>query len=324
MIDYKAAGVDIEKGDQFVEKIKAKVASQYSNRVYSGIGGFAALYQITEDKLIAAGTDGVGTKIKTAQQLNIHNTVGIDLVAMCVNDILCVGATPLFFMDYLGVGKLVLAISESIIEGIQEGCIQSSIPLIGGETAEMPSVYPKNEYDLAGFAIGEVLKSDVIDGKNISENHAIVALPSSGLHSNGFSLARKLVQAHETELLQEMLTPTRIYTKAIKPLLQKHRKSIHGLSHITGGGIDNIARLNSDFDYKLEQLPEYDSISPIFSVMKERSKLSDLELYHTFNMGIGFCIITDNPDLICSELTAMGEKPMVIGSITSGSGKVIF
>lgn len=321
-LDYKQAGVDIEKGDAFVESIKAKLNLQYQHRVYSGIGGFAALYQITDDKLIAASTDGVGTKLKIAQQLGKHDTIGIDLVAMCINDLLCVGAKPLFFMDYLAVGKLDLAVSEAIISGIQTGCNQSQIPLIGGETAEMPDVYPEGEYDLAGFAIGELMRDAVIDGQAITEGDSIIALPASGLHSNGYSLARKLVSPDETELLNDMLTPTRIYTPIIEQLLTKYRSGIHGLANITGGGIHNIARLNDRFDYIIDNPPPPGTIAPIFDVMRDRSKLSRDSLYKTFNMGLGFCIITNQPDAISDELSRMGEDHYAIGKVESGAGQV--
>lgn len=321
-LNYKQAGVDIEKGDAFVEKIKSRLNLQYQDRVFSGIGGFAVLYKITEDKLIAASTDGVGTKLKIAQQLNKHGTIGIDLVAMCVNDLLCVGAKPLFFMDYLAMGKLELPISEAIVGGIQEGCNQSHIPLIGGETAEMPDVYPVGEYDLAGFAIGEVMRKDVIDGSQIKEGDSIIALPASGLHSNGFSLARKVVQSDEINLLEAMLTPTRIYTTIINALLDVHHKAIHGLANITGGGIHNISRSNQNFDYHLTDLPKPGSIAPIFDVMLERSGLANTELYKTFNMGIGFCIITDHADAVLSTLSQLGESAYHIGSVVKGAGEV--
>lgn len=323
-ISYKDSGVDIEKGDALVDKIKEKVKSTYGSRVRAGVGGFACLYEITPGKLLAAGTDGVGTKLKIAQLLNKHNTIGIDLVAMCVNDVLCTGARPLFFMDYFATGKLELNVGDEIIEGIVEGCRQSECALIGGETAEMPGMYPHGEYDLAGFAIGEVEEIDLIDGSKLMEGDTLIGIPSSGLHSNGFSLVRKLIKENETELLETALTPTKIYWKLVKKLLENHPGKIKGMAHITGGGLTNIPRINEGFDYHLNFLPSFDEIPAIFSEMKKRSNLASGELYTTFNMGIGLVIATNSPNEIMDSLKSQSEKAWVLGKVSKGKGLVHF
>jgi phosphoribosylformylglycinamidine cyclo-ligase len=313
-ISYKDSGVDVQKGEELVDKIKAKVKSTYNSRVYEGVGGFACLYESTPEKLLAAGTDGVGTKLMLAQHLNIHNTIGIDLVAMCVNDVLCTGARPLFFMDYLACGVLDLAVTEQIIEGVIEGCKESECALIGGETAEMPGMYHEGEYDLAGFCVGEVDKTHLIDGKNISSGDTLIGLPSTGIHSNGLSLARKIVSLSETELVQELLTPTKIYWNDLKELL-KVKDLVSGLSHVTGGGIDNIPRMNKRFTYLLDQWPTLDSMPSIYTVLKERSKLSDLDFLKTFNCGIGLVIATSRPDDVFKILKSQKTDYQVIGLV---------
>ena len=321
MVTYKDSGVDINKGDELVESIKQKVKSTYGKRVYEGVGGFAALYEITADKLLSVGTDGVGTKLKIAQHLGIHNTIGIDLVAMCVNDILCTGATPLLFLDYLACGKLDLNVSQSLIDGIVDGCKQSQCALIGGETAEMPGFYKDDEYDLAGFAVGEVLKKDLIDGKKIKEGDTIIGLPSSGLHSNGYSLVRKIIS--KKDHLEMALTPTKIYHQILSTLLNEHRADILGLAHITGSGFLNICRMNSNFDYVIENLPDFDEIPPIFSILKNLGGLDLKEMYQTFNMGIGLTIVTDNPKCLTTSLDRMGEKYWILGKTIKGAEKII-
>jgi len=321
-ISYKDSGVDIEKGEALVERIKKKVKGTYGSRVRAGVGGFACLYEVSPGKLLAAGTDGVGTKLKIAQNLNIHSTIGIDLVAMCVNDILCTGAKTLFFMDYLATGALDVGVGEQIIEGVIEGCEQSGAALIGGETAEMPGMYQGGEYDLAGFAVGEVMEENLIDGTKLSEGDILIGLPSSGVHSNGFSLVRKLINDDETELLKKALTPTRIYCKLVEKLMETHPDAIKGMAHITGGGMTNVARMNKNFDYQVEALPSLDEAPEIFSVLKERSGLDDKELYTTFNMGVGFVIATSSPNEIMDTLKGLGEKYYVLGKVVKGSGLV--
>ena len=316
MISYKDAGVDVGRGDEFIERIKEKVRSTYSARVVAGVGGFAALYDMG-DRYLATGTDGVGTKLKLAQILDIHNTIGIDLVAMCVNDILCTGATPLFFLDYLACGKLQLPVAESIIEGIVEGCRQGKLALIGGETAEMPGMYEDDEYDLAGFAVGEVKKEDLIDGQKVKEGDQLVGVASSGIHSNGYSLVRALIDSNERELLRQALTPTKIYVPTVGSVLHL----VKGLAHITGGGVENIPRINENFDYHLSHLPS--DIPSIFSVLRERSGLAKDELYRTFNMGVGMVVVTDQAQRLIKELEIMGEKCWIMGEVKKGNGQVL-
>jgi phosphoribosylformylglycinamidine cyclo-ligase len=318
-ITYKDAGVDIEAGDAFVERIKDKVRSTYGPRVMSGVGGFAALYKMHGGKLLATGTDGVGTKVKLAQALKKHDTVGIDLVAMCVNDIICTGATPLYFLDYLATGKLDLAVSEAIIAGIVEGCKQSECSLIGGETAEMPGVYADGVYDLAGFAVGEVDEAKVFDGAKVKEGDTLIALASSGIHSNGFSLVRRLVKENERVLMEQALTPTRIYWNVVKEIMSL----LSGMAHITGGGLSNIPRMNEKFDYVLELLPKLDDIPPVFGEMVKRSGLEGKELYETFNMGMGFVVATSAPDKVTAALSKLGQKYWKVGHVVKGQGNTL-
>jgi len=315
---YRDAGVDVERGDAFVERIKEKVKSTYGARVVSGIGGFAALYDMG-DKLLAAGTDGVGTKVKLAQMLGKHDTIGIDLVAMCVNDVICTGARPLFFLDYIATGKLELPAAEAIVSGIVDGCKQAEMALIGGETAEMPGMYPPGEYDLAGFCVGEVAKPYLIDGRQIRDGDALLALPSSGVHSNGYSLVRKLVKADEKDLMAACLTPTRIYWKAVQQALPY----ITGMAHVTGGGFANIPRMSEEFDYIIDALPPLSDIPSIFATLAERSGLGAAELYQTFNMGVGFVIATNDPHAVTQKLAAAGEKTLRIGHVRTGKGRVV-
>lgn len=316
---YRDAGVDVDRGDAFVERIKAKVASTYTDRVMAGVGGFAALYRMDGGKILAAGTDGVGTKVKIAQQLGMHDTIGIDLVAMCVNDVLCAGAAPLFFLDYLATGKLDVETGEKIVGGIADGCKQAGCALIGGETAEMPGMYQNGEYDLAGFCVGEVMEKDLIDGKKIAEGDTLIALPSSGFHSNGYSLVRKLVEPSETGLLKECLTPTRIYWNAVKDA----RAEINGMAHITGGGFANIPRMNGAFDYVIDALPDPAQLPPAIAEIARRSGLPRHELYQTFNMGIGLVLATRQPEALTSRLAAAGERFWRIGHVTRGTGRVV-
>jgi len=315
---YRDAGVDVERGDAFVARIKEKVKSTYGARVVSGIGGFAALYDMG-DKLLAAGTDGVGTKVKLAQMLDRHDTIGIDLVAMCVNDVICTGARPLFFLDYIATGKLELPVAEAIVSGTVDGCKQAEAALIGGETAEMPGVYAAGEYDLAGFCVGEVAKPYLIDGGQIREGDALIALPSSGVHANGYSLVRKLVRPDEKELMRACLTPTRIYWKAVQRVLPH----VTGMAHITGGGFANVPRMNENFDYIIDAVPPMDEIPPVFGVLAERSGLAAAELYRTFNMGVGFVIATREPEAVMQKLATTGEKCRRIGHIRAGTGRVV-
>ena len=318
-VTYKDAGVDIERGDEFVERIKARVKTTYNNRVVSGVGGFAALYKMEGGKLLATGTDGCGTKVKVAQALGKHDTIGIDLVAMCVNDVICTGAKPLFFLDYLATGKLDLKVSEDIIKGVVEGCKQSEAALIGGETAEMPGLYDAGEYDLAGFCVGEVDEKSLIDGQSIKEGDTLIALPSSGAHSNGYSLVRKLIPETERKLLLEALTPTRIYWPVVRDVLPL----VKGMAHITGGGLSNIPRMNAGFDYVIESLPALDEIPTIFGELVKRSGLDGKDLYETFNMGIGFVFATSEPRKLAEKLRALKQNYWMIGHVSAGSGRAV-
>jgi len=320
-ITYKDAGVDIEKGDALVEKIKLKVKSTYGSRVRSGVGGFACLYEVG-DRLLAAGTDGVGTKLALAKKLDKHDTIGIDLVAMCVNDILCTGAQPLFFMDYLATGKLDVDTASHVLDGIVEGCLQSECALIGGETAEMPGMYANGEYDLAGFAVGEVKPDEVLDGSRVGEGDVLIGLPSSGFHSNGYSLVRKLINDDETELMQAALAPTKIYWKAIKGLLEK--QLLNGVSHVTGGGLLNIPRINEGFAYQIDSL-DFKEQAPAFMLeIAARANTTDKELFRTFNMGVGLvCIVSaDKVDEVLQALKDNGEQPVLMGHVKAGAGEV--
>ena len=316
---YKDAGVDIERGDAFVDSIRKRVESTYNNRVVSGVGGFAALYDMQDGRYLAAGTDGVGTKVKVAQGLRQHDTIGIDLVAMCVNDVICTGARPLFFLDYIATGKLELDVAGDIIKGIVEGCKQAGAALIGGETAEMPGVYPPGEYDLAGFCVGEVQKKDLVDGSAVQEGDTLIALPSSGIHSNGYSLVRKLVVPWEEDLMRQCLAPTRIYWNVVSRVLPL----VRGMAHITGGGISNIPRMNEGFDYHIDYLPPLSDIPFAMAEIARRSGMEGKELYETFNMGIGFVLATAKPDAVIGALFSMNEPFWRIGHVVKGSGRAV-
>lgn len=323
VLNYKDSGVDIEKGDLFVERIKKMVLSTHDKRVVSGIGGFCALYALDEERLLASSTDGVGTKIKLAIELGIHDTIGVDLVAMCVNDLICSGARPLFFLDYLASAQLDLSTSESVMKGIVKGCLDSQMALIGGETAEMPGMYSVGDYDLAGFSVGEVNKKDLLDGAKIKNGDSLIGIASSGFHSNGFSLIRKIFEANScsVDLKHACLVPTKIYVKPILSLLKSHREKIKGLANITGSGFLNIPRMNEKFDYHVTEAPDL----PIFmQEVCELSKLRTKELHKVFNMGVGMVVATDSPDEIIRELENLGEKAFFLGHITDGTGELKF
>lgn len=308
-MNYKESGVDVEKGDLFIERIKPFIKETYNNNVYSGVGGFAALYD-QGDFYLAAGTDGVGTKIKLAIELNLHDTIGEDLVAMCVNDILCTGATPMFFLDYLASSKLNLEIHQDVIKGIANGCKIAGCALIGGETAEMPGMYQNDDYDLAGFVVGSVLKTKVIDGKKLKNGMKIYALPASGFHSNGFSLIRKIIENESLELKRQCLTPTKIYAKEVFNMLRHY--DVYGIAHITGGGLNNIKRINNEFGYSITQLPK---MPEFMSTVINKLNLSPIELYTTFNMGIGQVFIMDS----CEKITEVCPQIIEIGYVHKNS-----
>lgn len=335
---YKAAGVDIEAGNALVRKIKDTVKSTHRPGVLTDIGGFGALFGLKEsgdwqDPVLVSATDGVGTKLKIAFACNIHNTVGIDLVAMCANDLIVQGAQPLFFLDYFATGKLETGVAAQVIEGIAEGCRQAECALIGGETAEMPGMYADGHYDLAGFCVGAVERQKIIDGSQIQPGDSVLALPSSGLHSNGFSLVRKIVEDQglsydqkppfnsEFKTLGEaLLTPTSIYHKALKEPISK--SLIKGLAHITGGGLfENIPRI----------LPEGCTVSldgqgwnvpAVMSWLAERADLSQKDMLTTFNCGIGmvFVCAAQDKDALIQSFTDAGEAVLEIGEVVSGQG----
>lgn len=327
-ISYKDSGVDKEEGYRTVEKIKDKVKSTYSANVMNEIGSFGALYKLGDYKkpVLVSGTDGVGTKLKIAFETGKYDTVGIDCVAMCVNDILCHGAKPLFFLDYLACGKLDSDVSSEIIKGVADGCLQAGASLIGGETAEMPGFYTVGEYDIAGFAVGAVEEEEIVNGSNIEEGNAIIAISSSGPHSNGFSLIRKLFadlnEVYENKKIWEhLLTPTKIYVKSIQKLMESVK--INGMAHITGGGlIENVPRtipegLCANIDKKKVE------IHPIFKHGYFK-KVTEDELWGTFNMGVGFVVIVKKEDAekTIGILKENGENAYEIGYISKGENKL--
>ena len=327
-ISYKDSGVDKEEGYRTVEKIKDKVKSTYSANVMNEIGSFGALYKIGDYKkpVLVSGTDGVGTKLKIAFETGKYDTVGIDCVAMCVNDILCHGAKPLFFLDYLACGKLDSDVSSEIIKGVADGCLQAGASLIGGETAEMPGFYTVGEYDIAGFAVGAVEEEEIVNGSNIEEGNAIIAISSSGPHSNGFSLIRKLFadlnEVYENKKIWEhLLTPTKIYVKSIQKLMESVK--INGMAHITGGGlIENVPRTIPDgFCANIDKKKV--EIHPIFK-HEYFKKVTEDELWGTFNMGVGFIVIVKKEDAekTIGILKENGENAYEIGYISKGENKL--
>ena len=327
-ISYKDSGVDKEEGYRTVEKIKDKVKSTYSANVMNEIGSFGALYKLGDYKkpVLVSGTDGVGTKLKIAFETGKYDTVGIDCVAMCVNDILCHGAKPLFFLDYLACGKLDSDVSSEIIKGVADGCLQAGASLIGGETAEMPGFYTVGEYDIAGFAVGAVEEEEIVNGSNIEEGNAIIAISSSGPHSNGFSLIRKLFadlnEVYENKRIWEhLLTPTKIYVKSIQKLMESVK--INGMAHITGGGlIENVPRTIPDgFCANIDKKKV--EIHPIFK-HEYFKKVTEDELWGTFNMGVGFIVIVKKEDAekTIGILKENGENAYEIGYISKGENKL--
>ena len=333
-LSYKEAGVDKEQGYKEVGLIKKFIKETYTPGVLSDLGGFSGLFSLEQEKLshpvLVSGTDGVGTKVVLAQKLDRHKTIGIDCVAMCVNDILCQGAKPLFFLDYIACGKLDAEKMAGIVEGVAEGCKRAGAALIGGETAEMPGVYREEDYDLAGFAVGIVDREKIIDGKKkVQEGDSILALPSSGIHSNGFSLVRKIIfdkmhldlekeQLSGESLADILLTPTRIYVREVLPVL--HAVDVHAMAHITGGGLpENLPRvLPEGLSVLIDEsaLPRL----PIFSKLQEWGELSREEMFGTFNMGVGFTLFVRKED----EKTVLSMLPEArrIGEVARGKGEV--
>lgn len=328
-ITYLNAGVDINAGDELVERIKPLSIKTMRPEVIAGIGGFGSLFEISKkynNPVLVSGTDGVGTKLKLAFELNRHNTIGIDLVAMCVNDILTQGAEPLFFLDYFACGKLNVNKAEQVITGITNGCILSRCALIGGETAEMPGMYPVNEYDLAGFAVGVVEKDKIINGKSIIPGDVILGISSSGAHSNGYSLIRKIIESNKIDLYTEIddkllcnliMSPTRIYVNSVLNVIKNFQ--IKGLAHITGGGlIGNIPRILPDSVKAILQKNSW-KMPTLFSWLQEQGNIDEQEMFRTFNCGIGMTLIVppEDVDNVMSRLKASGETVWKIGMIES-------
>ncbi len=329
-LTYKEAGVDIDKGEELSQWIKKKILPLTPPEVLSKIGLFSGLYSLNKDAykqpVLVATTDSVGTKLKIAQTAHRHDTVGIDLVAMCINDLLAQGAKPLFFLDCLSMGKLSLDTGKKIISGVIEGCRRAGCALLGGETAEVPSFYKQGEYDLVGFAVGIVEKDEAISGSKIKPGDKILGLSSSGLHSNGFSLVRKILftkgKSLSPSLLSELLKPTRIYTSQIMALLSHFK--IKGIAHITGGGmLRNIPRI-LPFNCKAHIYRGSWEVPSIFSLLQEKGKVSNGEMFKVFNMGIGMVLIVSPEDaqLIVNFLDNQGEKIKTIGEITRGEKEV--
>jgi phosphoribosylformylglycinamidine cyclo-ligase len=338
-MDYKEAGVDVEAGRAFVTQIRNLVHSTFRQGVLGGLGGFSGYFQLPtgyKEPVLVSGTDGVGTKLKIAQVLNHHDTVGIDLVAMCVNDVLTSGAEPLFFLDYLATGKLDKEQLTQVVAGIASGCKQAGCALLGGETAEMPGFYQAGEYDLAGFCVGVVEKSQLLDGSQVQVGDVAIALASAGVHSNGYSLVRKIISDRgfawndTPDLLagktlgETFLTPTRIY---VKPVLAARQAGleIHGMAHITGGGLpENLPRcLGQGQAIKID--PSSWSIPPVFQWLAEAGSVSPQAMYHTFNMGIGFVLLVP-PQQIQQAITHFESQNVavhIIGEVITGSGELV-
>jgi phosphoribosylformylglycinamidine cyclo-ligase len=327
-LSYRDAGVDIEAGNALVDRIKPHAAKTRRPGVMAGLGGFGSLFELPVDRykhpVLVSGTDGVGTKLRLAIESGIHNTIGIDLVAMCVNDIAVLGAEPLFFLDYYATGKLDIDVAESVVSGIAEGCLQAGAALVGGETAEMPSMYEAGDYDLAGFCVGVVEKDAVIDGSQVAVGDKLIGLASSGPHSNGYSLIRKILERSGEALNAEfggstlgehLLAPTRIYVKSLLQLTEKI--NIHALSHITGGGLlENIPRVLPEgvkavIDANSWQRPA------IFDWLQQQGNVEDQEMYRTFNNGIGMVVVVADNDAqqTLDLLNAAGETAWLIGQI---------
>jgi phosphoribosylformylglycinamidine cyclo-ligase len=329
-ITYRDAGVDIDAGDELVERIKPLVRRAQRREVLAGIGGFGALIELPpgyQRPVLVAGTDGVGTKLRLAIDTQRHDTIGIDLVAMCANDVVVQGAEPLFFLDYYATGKLEVPVAEAVVRGIVEGCVQAGAALVGGETAEMPGMYHDADYDLAGFCVGVVEKDGIIDGSAVRAGDAIIGLSASGPHSNGYSLIRKLVsiagatgstQLEGKSLFDRLLAPTRIY---VKPLLSLMRTlPVHGLAHITGGGLtDNIPRVLPEGMEALLERTRWPR-DPVFDWLQHAAGISAAEMYRTFNCGIGMVVIVaaERAQSALEFLRARGESAQVIGEVRAG------
>ena len=333
-LSYRAAGVDIDAGNAVVERIKPLVGKTFRPEVMGGLGGFGALFDLSKkyrEPVLVSGTDGVGTKLKLAQQLNRHDTIGIDLVGMCVNDVLVQGAEPLFFLDYFATGKLDVDTTVAVVGGIAKGCELAGCALIGGETAEMPDMYPPGEYDLAGFNVGAVEKSEIVDGSAIRTGDVILGVASSGPHSNGFSLIRKIIERAGSPfdldiggvtLADAVMAPTMIYVKPILELLRARRDAIHGMAHVTGGGLlENIIRVVPDglgltIESSSWKLP------PVFEWLQREGKVPREEMWRTFNCGIGFTVILAPGDMagVQAALAQSGLASRPIGEVVEATG----
>jgi phosphoribosylformylglycinamidine cyclo-ligase len=335
---YKAAGVDVTSGYRAVELMKKHIERTKTKGMIEGIGGFGGLFALPKlagEPVLVSGTDGVGTKLKIAMLLDKHDTIGIDCVAMCVNDIICAAAQPLFFLDYIALGKNIPEKVEKIVSGVAEGCVQAGASLVGGETAEHPGMMKEDEYDIAGFSVGIVEKSRIPDKNNVKPGDAIIALSSSGVHSNAFSLTRKvfnidsdtnIIQKHFNELGrtlgEELLIPTRIYVKSILTLFEKVK--VHSLCHITGGGFyENIPRAFNDNVGAVIQKSAIE-IPPIFNLIASTGKVPERDMFNTYNMGVGMCVITasEDADEAMRVLRSNGEKVTIIGEIQAGMSGV--
>lgn len=335
---YEKAGVNIEAGYEAVERMKSHVERTARKGIMGTFGGFGGMFDLSslnyKEPVLISGTDGVGTKLKLAFMTDTHDTIGIDCVAMCVNDIVAQGAEPLFFLDYVAVGKAVPARIEQIVKGVADGCVQSGAALIGGETAEMPGLYEEDEYDLAGFAVGACEKSKIVTGEKIAEGDVLVGIASSGVHSNGYSLVRKIVfeeQGYETDTVVEgfeelggigkaLLTPTKIYAK---PVMEMHQNlNIHGMAHVTGGGFyENLPRMMPEALAVEIDLDSWE-VLPIFQFLKEKGQLTDKDLYNVFNMGIGFVLALsqEEAEKAIAIAESHGEKAYTIGRVVKGEG----
>ncbi|HZX81786.1 MAG TPA: phosphoribosylformylglycinamidine cyclo-ligase [Lysobacter sp.] len=332
-LTYREAGVDIDAGNEVVERIKPLVKRSFRPEVMGGLGGFGALFDLSgkyREPVLVSGTDGVGTKLKLAQQLNRHDTIGIDLVGMCVNDVLVQGAEPLFFLDYFATGKLDVETTVAVVGGIAKGCELSGCALIGGETAEMPDMYPPGEYDLAGFCVAAVEKSKLLDGAKVREGDVLIGIASSGPHSNGYSLIRRIfdragrpgdLDLGGTKLVDALMAPTALYVKPVLDLLGRH--DLHAMAHITGGGLtENIVRvipdgLGLDIEASAIVLP------PLFDWLQREGAVADDEMWRTFNCGVGFVLVVSPSDAgaVAADLQRMGLAHRAIGQVVRASGE---
>ncbi len=339
-LTYKASGVDVEAGYEAVKLMKEQTKRTMIPGVLGELGSFGGFFEIAKENyknpILVSGTDGVGTKLQIAFMTGKHDTIGIDCVAMCVNDVACHGAKPLFFLDYIGTGKLEPKVAADIVKGVCDGCVEAGCALIGGETAEMPGFYKDGEYDLAGFAVGIVDKDNVINGSGVKIGDTLIGIASSGIHSNGFSLVRKLFfginnfdintrfDELECTLGEELLKPTKIYVKTVQALIAKHQ--INGIAHITGGGfIENIPRT---IPTGLKAVVNHDSwdIPPVFKLMQKLGNIEEKEMFNTFNMGIGLVLAVGSEagSDILETLKGLGEKAYIIGSVAKGEGGIEF